>query len=995
MFKKVLFLILILAIPFCLSAQSAGKMIGVVTDSETGEPLPGVNVVLQGTFLGATTDVDGYYIILSVPVGVYTIEASYIGYTKLILQNVRVSADVTTQKDFKLSPTTLELGEEVIVVADRPLVEKHVTHSGTTVNSEDLANLPIRGTQNILNFVPSVVVQDGSINIRGGRGEEVGYYLDGASTLNPVNRTNAVHVIHEAVEETQVLTGGFGAEYGDANSGIVKTQLKQGTPEWHASLMMETDKFASEGEKFLGTYSYQDHVIVGTVSGPITKNIRFFLAGENESIGDSRKRFSTGYDFTRIDVNPSQPSVRADSPDTVNIKYPDGFTPNNWSDRYVINSTLTFDFNPFIFRLSAIYNNLTSVATFDPMRTNLETRWVEDKLNYLLVSGKFTHAINSKTMYDVNISVFHRTTDEEDPYFGNNWQKWADSAAVAQASNGAIRYRDAWQADYDYWFNGIPFTRPGGDETYQKSKMQYLSGGVDFISQINKNHELKFGLSARQYEIRSFSIDPYIMSITDDSYRDDAGKPKAGFYFKGGLGGIPYDVYRLYMANTYGYDQFGNEAEPGGFESPRYPLIGAAYFTDKIEYEDLVINAGLRLDYLDADDYTLKNPGNPKADAGTQIIPKSEWENVDPHIHLSPRLGISFPVSETTKFYTQYGKYVQLPEFDDFYYNTYQYSRQMQQGGYFWTNPIGYGFDPIFTTSYEVGFQKQLGDYAAINIAGFYKNVKGQILTTKVVPEAGSSLKPHNILVNGDFSTNRGLEFSINLRRFNRIQAQLNYTLTAAEGTGSGETAYISAADRVSQYPTVLAPLNFSQTHRGAILLDYRFGKGDGGPVFEEFGVNLMFRFNSGHPFTFVTDAGGQSGAYTGGTNYMNDTRSRKAEEPINASVTPWTQNLDLRIDKSFDVMDKLSATVYVRIYNLFNTKNTINVYQQTGSDTDDGYITNWTKVEPNYNLYGGEEYLQLYNALNTANASAYLSQLGLELWDHPRQILFGIKLNY
>jgi len=231
-----------LLIPAFVFAQSSGKIAGVVKDKSTGEPLPGVNVVIEGTTMGSATDIDGYYVILNVPVGVYTLKASYIGY-----------------KDVKIENMT----------------------------AKQIENIPVRGLGNLLALQNSVVVQDGQIHIRGSRSEEVGYYLDGASTLNPLSNTNAIYVIQEAIEEFQVLAGGYTAEFGGANAGIIRTQIRTGTPDYHFSVDFQTDKFAKEGEKFLGTYSYRHHILVGTVSGPlINKKIRFFLAAENNFQGD-------------------------------------------------------------------------------------------------------------------------------------------------------------------------------------------------------------------------------------------------------------------------------------------------------------------------------------------------------------------------------------------------------------------------------------------------------------------------------------------------------------------------------------------------------------------------------------------------------------------------------------------------------------------------------------------------------------------------------------
>ncbi|MEJ2537704.1 MAG: carboxypeptidase-like regulatory domain-containing protein, partial [Calditrichia bacterium] len=143
MFRKMFFILLL--IPITIFAQSSGKLAGVVVDKSTGEPLPGVNVILEGTTQGSSTDIDGYYVILNVPVGVYTMRANYIGYKDYVVQNVRVSAGITTEINFSLEPTTLELEEAIVVTAERPLVEKNITSSVSLLTSKEIENVPVRG----------------------------------------------------------------------------------------------------------------------------------------------------------------------------------------------------------------------------------------------------------------------------------------------------------------------------------------------------------------------------------------------------------------------------------------------------------------------------------------------------------------------------------------------------------------------------------------------------------------------------------------------------------------------------------------------------------------------------------------------------------------------------------------------------------------------------------------------------------------------------------
>ncbi|MEZ4764160.1 MAG: TonB-dependent receptor [Calditrichia bacterium] len=332
---KVLLLALVLAIaPLYLFAQSSGKVVGVVKDKTSGEALPGVNISIEGSQYGAATDVDGYFVILNVPVGVYDIRANFVGYGDVVQQGVRITADKTTEVNYSLEEAAIE-GQAVVITAEKPLVEKYTTQSVSLVTSEDLENIPVRGFNQVIATQNSVVVQDGNIHIRGGRDDEVGFYIDGASSVNPLTNTQSLYIIQEAVEEFQVLAGGYTAEFGGANAGIVRTELKTGGKNMKFSVDFQTDKFADEGKTFLGTHSYRHHTGVATISGPLFNDkISFFIAGENAFQGDRAVRFSEGFDLVDltggplVDINPGN-SVK----DTISAYvYPDGFTPKQEED---------------------------------------------------------------------------------------------------------------------------------------------------------------------------------------------------------------------------------------------------------------------------------------------------------------------------------------------------------------------------------------------------------------------------------------------------------------------------------------------------------------------------------------------------------------------------------------------------------------------------------------------------------------------------------------
>ena len=1003
---KLRWILLLISLPALLFGQSSGKLVGVVKDKGTNEPLPGVNISLEGTTMGAASDVDGYFVILNVPVGTYTVRANFIGYQDVFMEKVRVSADVTAEVNFNLSETAIE-GQAVVITAEKPLVEKHITQSVSLVTSDDLENMPVRGFNNVIATQNSVVVQDGNVHIRGGRHDEVGYYIDGASSIDPLTNTQSLHIIQEAVEEFQVLAGGYTAEYGGANSGIVRTELRTGSNQYKLSLDVQTDKFADEGEEFLGTYSYRHHNAVATLSGPLLNNkLRFFVAGENAYQGDRSVRFTEGFNlFNLIDSNPENPLVAGGQPDTVSsYGLPGGFTPQREEDLWALQSTLLFDLSPVQFRLSGSYsdrsqqfnsfyeNAQVGSSPNTPLLNLLNDRTFDDRFTNLLLTGKMTYILDTKSILDASVSYFNSVLDREDSYFGNNWQQWWDSSAVSQHTNGAVNYASRWRPEQNYIFNGIYFARDGAPyRDYRVQNQNYLSGALNFVTQANRHHELKLGGEYRRYNLRRFTIRSNAMN-TLATFNVDRKED------------VPVETWiSQSVPNNYGYDIYGNETDSNIFnedgiqvgEKPKKPAFGSVYVQDKIEYNDLIINAGLRYDYFDSQGRELRTPTNPQRDLETRQILDSEWRDKKVFQQLSPRLGFSFPVSEKTVFYMQYGKFIQLPELETMYAGVQRYNYEYVAAGISFLDPTGYGLDPIRTTSYEIGFRQQMGPVAAMDIAGFYRNVKGQVQVDRITPDASAGLVPFNILVNGDFTTTKGLELGLTLRRINRLQGRLNYTLTEAEGTASSRNAHVSAFEQNTPRPTIINPLNFSQKHRGSVSLDYRYGQDEGGAVLQNVGLNTLFTFNSGHPYTFARSEVGQAGPYTAGTNYMNDTRSRRALEGVGSSTTPFNWNVDLRLDKTFRLSDRLAATAYMRVNNLFNTKNVINVFAATGSAEDDGFIDNLEVSQAYIDANGGEDYINMYRAINIDNGQAYWDELNLELYGSPRQIFFGLKLNY
>jgi hypothetical protein len=209
-------------------AQTSGKIVGQINDAKTGEALPGANVLIEGTGIGAASDANGHYIIMQVPPGKYTLIASYLGYKKMLIKNVEALTGLTTRIDFAMQ-TEILLGEEVVITAERPLVRKDLTSSEAHVSEENIETLPVRSMDDILDIQAGIVRDaENNIHIRGGRSSEIAYMVNGINITDDYYRSQALTLAQESIQELQVISGTFNAEYGNAMSGVINIVTKTG-----------------------------------------------------------------------------------------------------------------------------------------------------------------------------------------------------------------------------------------------------------------------------------------------------------------------------------------------------------------------------------------------------------------------------------------------------------------------------------------------------------------------------------------------------------------------------------------------------------------------------------------------------------------------------------------------------------------------------------------------------------------------------------------------
>ncbi|MFQ5652762.1 MAG: TonB-dependent receptor domain-containing protein [bacterium] len=958
-------------VPALLFAGTVGKISGTVTDSETGVPLPGANIMIMGTSYGAAANTRGEYVILNVPVGAYALRASFIGYSEVTIKNIRVNVDLTTTANFGL-PSAAIVVSAVEIVAERPLVNTNATNSVSILTSDEIRNLPLRGYHQMVSLAAGAVTDnDGTTYVRGGRVEETAYYIDGVYQNNLRFGTRTGTLAANSIEEVSVQAGGFNAEYGFANSAVVNATTKSGRSRFNVFGEIITDEWLSKSNKRLGTFSYGHNVVNLAISGPFPgfdKRVRFFGAIERDHFDDRTP--SVGIHPVLIEDR-QPPEAGLAGPEQIDIvEGRQGPIPNNDLGRWVANANITIDLRPVRVKIGG---NTTREKYDDALDSFLGDPDVESMLfnseHNLRVQEfsqslyfKVTHTLGANTFYGGQINYFEDGNEWYDPLLKRDIVNYGDKTDVNNdgvlnpdlRGNGLNNSSDASTAN---------LFEPAGTifDDYGLNRTSYIGAKFDMTHQRGRSHEFKLGFEYRRHTVKRYRI-----------YRP----MDLAAIFANNPDIDPVLAYTAALTDAYGY-QFVQDPGPDGdlkagglnkFDQAKHPIIYAVYLQDKIEVSDLVLNLGLRIDHFDANAYTVKDPLDIKiTDEG--IFDRTQLRKSKAHTTISPRLGVAFPVTEGTVFYGQFGKFTQQPPLRRLYVGWEVISNLFATGRTVnFANP---DLKPPTTTSFEVGFRQQIGDHAAVDLAAYYKQTRDLIQFEKLVDARPQSYFRY---ANGDYGTIKGVSMNLSLRRTARVAAGLSYTLQFAGGTGS--TGRTNARGVINER-TYVAPTDFDQRHTGSLNVDVRFNQDDG-PTLAGFkplantGVNLLLTFGSGFPYT-PRDVGD---TVFGGAGFPR--------AAINSSYGPWNIQLDMRIDRTFD-MGGVNFNVYLWAINVLGARNwdTREIYSATGDIADNGYLASpegQTWIAQN----GGEPAANLYRLVTNSP----------DRWSVPRQMRLGLRFD-
>jgi len=814
--KTALVFLLLLVYVSVVMGGDTGKLAGKISDKQTGEPLAFASVIIKSLKpnAGATTDADGYYHIINLPPGNYDVTISYVGYAT-VTRRVSIKVDQTTNLDVLMSTQEVTTNE-VVVTGERQVIQRDQNSTIQRTAAEELKTMPVNTITDVLQLQTGVV-NTGALHVRGGRSGEVGYYIDGYRIEDPLFNSAVVKINNQAIQEMELLSGTFNAEYGNALSGVVNIVTKENSEKLRGNISYKRTNIGFDGP----SKDLNERYVEGTFSGPLWSGspLDFMISG--------KKVDANSYYFSGL--------TQTTSNGLESIDYSKD-KPYGFNDEFSMIAKVSW--KPFSSGKITLLDNYSKRKW---RSYNHTMRFIPDS-TYLynsesnLIGLNFRHTLTNDLFYDIRLS-----------YYQYNYM---------QSVNGFSQDQYTFPA-YSTFFNSL-FYRNMSSTVYSDQKTKTYSIKGDMTWQFNRTNLIKGGLELKLNDLNYY-------------YINNPKNPK---------------------------DQTVNIYNKSPFE-------GSGYIQDKIEFETIVLNLGLRYDFYQANTSFPEDPFDKTTMTDTKI--KSS---------LSPRVGIAYPVLENMVFHFSYGQFFQKPEYQTLYNNLERVFSN--RGTTLFGSP---NLEPQKTSSYELGIMTTIGMGSSLQFTFFSKKIENLIGVAWIY-------NPHAFAyyVNEDFASVKGFEASLKTRLHNFYFAA-NYTFSIAKGSSSNQQErYSNVYNIVGVQSLRFLPLDFDQRNTANMQIALDFGNNEGPfgfmpSVFENFSINLIGQYGSGLPYTF------------------NPARAIYVAEPNNARM-PETINFDLLARKSFPI-GPVTMGVYVDVRNLLDRKNVAYLYSATGSPTLTGDQTN------------------------------------------------------
>ncbi|MCK4446842.1 MAG: TonB-dependent receptor, partial [Candidatus Marinimicrobia bacterium] len=590
--------------------------------------------------------------------GKYTVKFSYIGYKTLIQKEVTILSDFTTKLDVAMLQTVLEYGEEVVVIAKRPLIQKDVTSKVVIMSSDEIINMPVTDFKDVLVTRAGFTTDaGGGIHVRGGRTNEILYMIDGIVVRDPMQGNFTGSVNQNAIQEMSVISGAFNAEYGEAMSAVVNIITKEGSDKFKGKLEYITDQLNDYPYHYVGAFkSVQDsnysHINLkdklfgyfkSSPSGFYPKALMplFNIPVKGSmSLNASGKLplFNTYYFASWYYGSNDSPL-----PHGVNIKQ---------DNQIKITKKLT----PRI-KLGAHIHSSTSLGqSYSHKWKYRPEHQAHSFVTHDRIALTLNHSISTPLFY-----CFYLCQNKV-------------HTKVGVMNKKPSEYKRPLTDESVYFYS------VGDQGIYSDNKSSSSCAKFDLTYQVNNRNLLKSGFTITNHNLDIYTEEqPWIGGT---NFKDD---------------------------------------------TTIAPIEGSFYIQDKIEYDFIIVNLGLRYDYI-----------NPNAAMWEDIQHFVLWDStnniwvpapvvdVPARFKWSPRIGIAYPVTENTVFHFSYGHFFQNPKFEAITYNA---KKDLSANFPLVGNPR---IKAQKTISFETGVKQALTSDIALELTAWSKDIRDLLSTVQM-----------------------------------------------------------------------------------------------------------------------------------------------------------------------------------------------------------------------------------------------------------------------
>ncbi len=921
--KKIVFILFLTASISSVLAQIPGKISGKVHDT-LGEALPGANIMVNGTTIGASSDIDGNYAILNISPGTYTLTASFIGFQKFVISNIRVSAGLTTNLDFILSESSLQLSETVVVTAKEQLIQKDALGKVATITQEELQTMPVENLNQVLATQSNVSVLSGTptakagynergiddIRMRGGRNNELALMIDGVRVTNPVFGGFGTNISTGAIKQIEIESGGFSARYGNALSGVINLTTRGGSSktkgfvQYYSSDPFDASYLTNEKGRAQGKQNVQFSISGGV---PYVNNFSYFVSAEvNKSSGttmlfddvlwddyrnitlDDGSKFllPTSAEIVRgIEAGQKLDSIQTGlannwkkviGPDGRRINPLDnmsGWQSLGWNNSY--NFFIKFNYNitpTFQIRFSSLIDQkYTQRNSYDANYDyNLDGQNIQIRSSDKQTLT-FSHTLNSKSFYNLSLSRFFERRNVRILKDYNN--KYIGGWNIFKPSDDNLKHPEEYIPASSSEAKRDPFE----NAFYMIADNRWYSGNM------STNLEGRFDFTSN-----------YIPSQTLET-------------------GVQFNYINL---NYHSYQNISS-VDPFPTIYEYHPKEGAIYVQNKSELDQIIITAGLRVDYFDTGGEFWEDPLNPLAKqlGSPDTLEYNGITEVKPKITLSPRMGIAYPLTDKSILSFNFGHFYQRANYRDMY----RASGDTREVSLIKGNLIGNpNLEPEQAIQYELSLQQQVGDDFAVKLNLWAKETVNQVGSVRVPAYSDPGQNnpfTYSVFINNNLGSAKGLEINLKKRMTNNWGVTIDYSYSHAKVLLPTSWDGYARKNTQSSLPKRETTAPWDQTH--VIRINAQYNIPNNGSWFKNMNINIIYYGESGIPYTPTLSSG-------------------VSVEPYSARW-PFAHRFDLRIGKFWNFAKWLRLRTFLEVKNLFDTKTVLAGYTRTGSATNPG----------------------------------------------------------